>query len=283
MTFSPDGEYLLSGGKNRIQLWQVEGGKPLARMEAQDVSCLAVSQDGRWIAAGTGPEKGSVLVWDTVTNERVLTEDVGYIVGGIDFSPDSTRLVVAACGDYTHYSTKTVVWDIATRKQVQTLDHDDADTAKYSPQGNRIATARYHGSRGCVRIWDSNDGRFKSIQDIENICATEVLWQCDGHLLVNTEEKKIMQIDAPTGTISAEWPVNSDSLIAIPKHGEFIACSTGHVVTISDVSTRAQIGLIQHTRAVHSIALSPDGRFLAISDNGGKIIIASTRLIGLPT
>lgn len=53
MIFTSNGEYLVSGGDG-IQVWRVEDAKQIATMKARNVLCLAVSNDGRWIAAGAG-------------------------------------------------------------------------------------------------------------------------------------------------------------------------------------------------------------------------------------
>ena len=112
MTFSTNGKHLVSGGRGGVQVWRVEDGKRTATMETNDiVYCLAVSKDGRWIAAGTG--LGEVLVWDSATHEQVfkLKEDIED-VNGVDFSPDSCRLVSASDNNTAS------IWDIATRERV---------------------------------------------------------------------------------------------------------------------------------------------------------------------
>ena len=124
----------------------MEDGKEMATMEARNVRCLAVSKDGRWIAAGT--DQGEVFVWDAETYEKVFSHGVDY-VSGVDFSPDSTRLVSGSTSGRT-----ASIWDITTCKRVQTLVHSGwVRAAKYSPQGDRIATAASHS----IRVWDSND------------------------------------------------------------------------------------------------------------------------------
>ena len=273
VTFSTNGEYLVSGGEGGVQVWRVEDRKRTATMETDGtVYCLAVSKDGRWIAAGTS--LGEVLVWDTATHEQVFKhEEDNRDVNGVDFSPDSSRLVSAS-------DNKTAsIWDIATRERVQTLHHDGrVFAAKYSPQGDRIATASRDS--GSVYIYDSSDGH--SIIDIKATVFpyynAGVLW-FNNHLLV-LSDSEIMQVEVSTGSPVGEWSVpdiNYYSCIALPKHGEFVAFSTHRTVSFWNTATHTQLGHIQlkHPQDIRSIAVSPDDQLIAVGEVGGKIILES--------
>ena len=282
LTFSANGEYLVSGDGNGVRVWRVENGEQVANMKTGTVNCLAASKDWKWIAAGTN--NGEVFVWNTTTFKQVLKhkEDMftfdllprDKYIRGVDFSPDSSRLLSASGGLFQE-SGKAAVWDLATGKQIQTLWHESLVIAvKYSPQGDRIATATDRS----VRVWDSKSGRF--LVDIKVKLTRHLnnglLWFND-HLFVVSDDK-IKELDASAGSIVSEWPVHDDnyhSCIALPKFGEFIAYSTDHTVTFWDTSTHSQLALIQHPQAIHSIALSPDDRSLAIGGKRGKISIES--------
>jgi WD40 repeat protein len=265
MAFAANGKYLVSGG-NGVRVWRVEDGKQMATMEAEHVRCFAVSADGRWIAAGTN--WGHVIVWDAKTYEKVFSRREAYNeINGVDFSPDSCRLVSAW--------RRASIWDIAARKQVQTLDHGYYVTAaRYSPQGDRIATATGES----VRVWDSNDGRL--LVDIKvtvtPLFNSGLLWS-NNYLFV-ISDSKIKQFEASTGSTVSEWRVpdsNWRSCIALPKHAGFLTCSTQRTVTFWNMATHTQLGLIQHFEEIFSIAVSPDDRFLAIAGDSGKINIRS--------
>ena len=62
------------------------------------ISCMAVSPDGRWVAAGTGPE-GLVFVGSTATNKcvKILNHGMGTILL-VHFSPDSKALATFVPG-----------------------------------------------------------------------------------------------------------------------------------------------------------------------------------------
>jgi len=266
--FSVNGECIWSGGQDGLQEWRVEDREQMATVEAPRVRCHTVSRDGRWITAGTF--WGYVHVWDAKTCEQVFVhkEDLDQI-NGVDFSPDSTR-VVSASENHT-----AAVWDIATREKVHTLRHeDDVFAAKYSPQGDRIATA----TRRCVRVYDSNDGRL--LVDIKVEVAqsynTALLWYYNDLLVVSGTG--IKQFESSTGSTVSEWPMPSTrrpQCIAIPNHGKFIAYSSKGTVTFWDTLTHTQLGLIEHPQDIYSIAFSPDDQLIGIGGENGKIIIES--------
>ena len=267
VAFTANGEYLVGGGE-RLGVWQVEDGKQMATMAVWGVRCLVVLKDGRWIAVGT--LDGEVFVWDAETFEEVFLHKDSYHILGVDFLPDSTRLLMGTFN--------ATVWDVPTRKKVLTLERCTT-VAKYSPQGDRIATATDES----VRVWDSNDGCLLVHIPVEVTLSwnTGLLW-LNNHLFV-VSGGTIKQLEASTGSTISEWLVHHGlactSCIALPKHAQFVAYSTNDTVTFWDTSTHAQLGLIQHPQGIYSIALSPDDRLLAINAISGKITIRSLSCI----
>ena len=265
MTISADGKHLLSSGGGGVRVWQVEDGKQVATLGMNNVRRLTVSKDGKWIAAGTNND--GVYVWDTETREQVWShKEDSKAVNAVDFSPDSTRLVTGS----DNY--KATTWDMATHKQVQTLDHEHwVRATKYSAQGDRLAT----GTRKFVRIWDNDGHLLVTINvGVRPYFNTGLLWS-NNHLFA-LSDGQIKQFQASTESEVSEWPVpdvGSYSCIALPKHREFIAYSTKRTVTCWDTTTRTQCGLIEHTQDIRSIAISPDDQFLAIGGYEGNIII----------
>ena len=266
LTFSANAEYLVTGHEKGVGVWRVKDGKQVARMETSwRVNSLAASKNGKWVAAGTERE---VFVWNAETYEEVIKHEEGNRVCGVDFSPDSSRLVAGSCNNAA------IVWDLATGKRVQILHHKyPLSSAKYSPRGDRIATATYGGPVG---VWDSNDGRLLVDINVEVIpwFNDGLLWSND-HLFVMTDNK-IEEFDASTGSKVLEWPVPDTawhSSIALPKHKQFIIFFAKRTVTFWDTSTHNQLPLtFQHPEDIRSITCSPDDRILAIG-GGGKITI----------
>ncbi|KAF8142122.1 hypothetical protein EV363DRAFT_1150633 [Boletus edulis] len=272
VTFSANGEHLVSGERGGVRLRGVGDGREMASMAVRGtVVSVAVSKDGRRIAAVT--VHGDVFVWDAQTFEQVWSHERGSdgAIFGVDFSPDSTQLVAPSEDECT-----ASVWDIATGQRVLLLPHDrEVKAAKYSPHGYRIATATI----GNVQVYDSDDGRLIAFipVGVKPYYNAGLLWSNDWRLLV-VSDNTIMELNPSTGSTVSQWPVpesNTSSCIAYPRHGEFVVYSTTRTVTIWDISAHTQLGLIQYPMAIRSISVSPDGQFLAIAGEDGKIFIES--------
>ena len=267
VTFTANGEYIVGGSHDGLGVWRVEDGKQMATMKVGLIRCLAVSQSGRWIAAGTND--CNVFVWDAETFEEVFSQKEDHLILAVAFSPDSPRLLVGQ----NDYRTGPSVWDVPTRKKVLTLERGNR-VVKYSPQGDRIATATFDS----VRVCDSDDGHML-VQIPVKVTPpfnTGLLW-LNNHLFV-VSGSTCKQLEASTGSTVSEWPIPTSgdySCIAIVQHGEFIAYSTNDTVTFWDTSTHAQLGLIPQPQRINPIALSPHERLLAIGGAGGKITIRS--------
>ena len=82
-----NGKYIV-GGDDGLGVWRVKDGKQMVTMAAGCVFCVAVSKDGRWVAAGT--LLGEVFVWDTKTFKKVFLHRENHAILAVDFSPDLT-------------------------------------------------------------------------------------------------------------------------------------------------------------------------------------------------
>lgn len=94
LAFSPDGQYLASGGYRTVKLWK----KPqpakkldLAALESPARS-VAVSSDGKWVAVGE--ESGKIKLFDTA-NGQIAKAMAGHTaaVSGVAFAADGSKLV----------------------------------------------------------------------------------------------------------------------------------------------------------------------------------------------
>ena len=259
LTFTANGEYLLSVEVDVVRVWRVKDGERVAILPVRRVGYVTVSRDGRWIAAASWD--GAVSVWKATTYEQVFVGKAGGLaIFEVDFSPASSRLVSAGGNDDA-----ATIWDIAACQKVRTLEHDEwVGAAQYSPQGERVATA----TETSVRVWDSNDGRLLVNIHVPKVDLWRGLLWFNNHLFVKTEGSRIKEINASTSSTVSEWsvpPTNHPSYIILPQHGQFMAYASRETITFWSTSTpHAQLGLISHSRDKCSIAFCPDGQLLVI-------------------
>ena len=255
-----------------MQVWRVKGGERVATMQVMSqVWCIAVSKDSRWIAAGL--HNGEVLVWDATTYEQVIACKAGeWPIRDIDFSPTCSTRLVSSSDNST-----AVVWNIAAASRFSssfcTLYHDQwVAAAKYSPGGDRIATA----SSKSIRVWDSDDGRLLADIKMNVELPRDLLW-FNNHLVVKTDLSKVKQINASTGSTISKWSVpraSYYSCIALPQHGKFLVYSADDTITFSNTSSYTRrLGLIRKNHDIRFLTFSPDNHFLAIATSERKVII----------
>ena len=106
--FTPDGKLIYTAGSKGCVYgidvltgdvvstrWATMTGKSIY---AHRVSSIALSDDGKWLAAGTGPE-GEVYVWNLEGNDkpRVLHHGIRTIII-VAFSPDAKNIVSVGGG-----------------------------------------------------------------------------------------------------------------------------------------------------------------------------------------
>lgn len=104
--FSPDGQMVYASEPGRyVYVFESAAGKLVKRLamdkyktpanNPQTISCIAISPDGRLLAAATEPAS-NVWIWDAKSGAKVtVITGEQYTVSGVSFSPDSSLLATA--------------------------------------------------------------------------------------------------------------------------------------------------------------------------------------------
>ncbi len=149
IAFHPTNNAILVSGNQDglIHVWDVERKRIVRTLDdsADQITSLAVSHDGRYVASGSYDQK--VRIWDLTSGDlRQVLVGHDLAVSGVAFSPDS-RLLASSSYDE---SIKTWAW--ADRKNLCTLTGHAGFV--YSVAFVNNSTLVSGGYDGTVRTWD---------------------------------------------------------------------------------------------------------------------------------
>lgn len=195
IAMSEDNQYLvaaLSGldpaVAGRVRIWDVASGIEVRSLTGptQAVTVVALSRDGRFLAAGSRDR--SIFVWNMAdgTVAHTLTGHDGAITS-LAFSPDGTLLASGS-------EDKTVqVWKMENGRSSRSLTgHAGGITSvAYSPDGTLMASG---SADGTVRVWAAKNGKEIASLDGHEGPVTAVAFARDGSLLASGSADRTVRL-----------------------------------------------------------------------------------------
>jgi WD40 repeat protein len=133
VAFSPDGKRAYSTSfDGTIRTWDVDGEKEVSSIRAPaGTMALALSPDGKRLAASSSTRPAVVRIWDVETSKE-LRAFKGHtrIAPALAFSPDGNRLLSGSIDGTMR------LWDVKTGKQLCALKHPSGVTSvAFFPDG----------------------------------------------------------------------------------------------------------------------------------------------------
>ena len=273
VAFSPDGSLLASGSDdNTVKLWVISTGQELRSLTGHiwPVFAVSFSPDGRLLASGSND--ADVKLWDISTGMLVRTmSGHSTSVTSVAFSPDGRMLASGSAEGQSGCVVK--IWEVDSGRELRTLDCDDrVASVLFSPNGKLLACA----SLVNIKLWEVSTGRIVRTLTKDNPYSyTSIAFSPDGVKLASgSYDDCIRFYDVATGTTLMELHERSElpegvNCISLNSDGSLIAGSYGGgetygYVTIWDIVDGKEIcHLYPHSKAINSIAFSPDGQLLA--------------------
>jgi WD40 repeat protein len=162
LEFLSDALALRVDGPGALSAMTLPGGAPAWSANLGRITALAVSADGRWVAAAATSDRRSALrIFETATGKPILERQTEAAVGGLAFDRAS-RYVVALLGEHTAVPTGLPMgvglnlWDLASGRTLLSLPKSDQIIAlDFSRDGNHFAAV---GTSGEVRLWNLSTG-----------------------------------------------------------------------------------------------------------------------------
>ena len=266
--FSADGRWLAIGSKDRVvRVWDMQNpsAEPSILAGHQDQSVqLAFSPDGNWLASW-GWTDDHVNVWDLHDLGLGPSTLPGHPDNFSDaFSPDARWLVTVDKNQTAR------VWDLQSRSEEPVVLSGYGNSISYltfSPNGHWLVAA----SAGTAPLWD-----------MQNLSAAPIILQGaaydipvftfspDGRWLIADQDDFAAQSDPHLWDLQtlATDPIVLDGLDApllFTPDSHFLVITEGATIQMLDLHDRSAAPLILrgHEQAITTLALSPNGRWLA--------------------
>jgi WD40 repeat protein len=291
IAFTPDGRQLVSASNDKtIRVWDLASGKTVRTIrgesapgQAGKVFAMALSPDGKWLAAGgwTYPECkgrcGEIRLYEFASGKLVaLLKGHTNVVLGLAFSPDGSRLI-SGSGDNT-----AILWDtgiragtrVAEPKLLHRLEgHKDfIYTVGFSPDGSRAVTGSYDHD---LRLWRVADGKEIAHMTGHGDKVSSLAVAPDGTIASGDWSGEIRLWDSRDGrflrVLARQEGTHVGSLSFSPDHKLLLSgCGYGGCAAkpqhVYDIASGKEIATYtRHDNIVLATAFSPDGRWAATS------------------
>lgn len=254
-------------------LWEADGDRALGSFSiAGSVSRLAFSQDGDALFLDEPGEKDA-LVWAVM--RRWPSGAVVRRIGPLsDFCllPDGRSCAVA------RYAGRPELFDIATGKATQVLKGESTDLESLalacSPDGQLLAVA---SRSGVVRTWNLRTGEpLRTIKEAGQLVHTLAFSPDNRTLAVAEIDGRIALWDAVTGKPEQTPAGHRLGIVGVVAVGEATVTASRDGSLRWWDATGKQIRMVAIDECA-SVAVSPDGRTLAVGTARGQVHLLEAR------
>jgi eukaryotic-like serine/threonine-protein kinase len=219
---------------------------------------VAVSPDGKWLAAATYVADQTLNVWSRDTGELHLKPNRGNPALVPCFSPDG-RYLAAACG-----ASGTQVWNAEDgRLLFATPNTFNPTSCDFSPTGSVLAAG---GSGGTVNLYDLPSGQQRKSIKVADGGIPSVRFHPDGGPFaaggILFDPARSRAVFSATGVITGFSP-----------DGKTLAAVTGNTLSLHETATGQLLREWHFPGPVHFAGFANDGRHLATANGNGTVYV----------
>ena len=257
VVFSPDGTLLASGASSTVKLWDVATRRNIATLEGHtdNVESVSFSFDGTTLVSGS--TDGTVRLWGIKTrNTAILSGHIPF--SSMAFSSDGTTFAAGS-------GRKVVLWDIATKRNIATLEEHSGSvhSVSFSPSGTLLAS----GSEREVVLWDVATRRNIATLEGHTGIVNSVVFSPNGAILASRDSSTVKLWDVATRRNIATLEGHTDNVESVSFSFDgttLVSGSTDGTVRLWDIATQTTIAELEgHRGSIYSAAISSDGTTLA--------------------
>jgi WD40 repeat protein len=259
MNFSPDGRELVAGESKYVRMFDTQDWKPLPRIDSSsDVRQFAFRPDGQLAVAGSKD-----VVVHAKKNDAWTQTEVDVLPSGS--AGDATALSAdgrywASCGHMASQNKNCAISNVSNGIEFTRLVHPElVQSVVFSPDSRYLATS----SRDqVVRVFETATGR--PVTYLPEKASGSILFSPDSSYMVTGMGEHVRLYQLSSETVVRSLPEGRLVSAAFSADGRYVAHGGRAEVfdlAMSEPVLSAGLGLNGRT-----VALSVDGRFLAIGD-----------------
>ena len=198
--FSPDGDQIATV-RNEVKMWDIRNPKKIVEIatlpfdeahKVKDWACaVAISPDGKWIAAGYS--NGTINVWGLDTKQFVKTLETSfYDMDYLKFSPNTSFLYVGGKEWKNHGSQGYIMWDLSNWQPHGEVLRGNIDNLVFHPHGKICVSANDQSFSGRgVELLSVESGAPITFLPTQ---ARDAAFSNDGNYLVTGGQDGILQL-----------------------------------------------------------------------------------------
>ena len=255
---SPDGRYVLSGGRDgNLKLWSLESGREIRTMTGHlaAVNTVTFSGDNQWILSGSSDS--TLRLWDPVDGRmvRVFQGHQSVVLAAV-FSPDGRYALSGGLDRLVK------LWEVSTGRELLSLKGhtDSVTTVAFSPDGRTLLSG---GDDGALRLWDAGSGHEIRTFSGHTAGVTCGVYSRDGQYILSGGWDGSLRVWEAAGGSEVKTINAGTMVIAVafsPDGRQVYSGGLDRAVTMWEVSSgQAVRNFIGHTDQVTSVAVDGDG------------------------
>ncbi|XP_076027281.1 cilia- and flagella-associated protein 52-like [Genypterus blacodes] len=281
----PDREHLIYPLGCTVIVKNIKDGKQdFLHGHTNNVSCIAVSKSGRYIATGQVNFMGfkaDIIIWDYAQKAIHARQQLHKAkVEALSFSPNDTYLVSLGGQD----DGSIVVWDVETKQAIcgspaSAQSSGLCFTVQYSNTNDNVFVS---AGSGTLRVWEL-DLVNRKIRPTE--CQTGKLKRTvkcveishdDEFIFCGTLTGDIMKVNMKKGLLNACGPVKKKyrlgaNALKILKSGDLLVGSGDGLFTLCSATNFKTLNEVQLEKGVTSIALRGEGQQFYVGTEAAQI------------